>query len=252
MSAEVTIESVSKSFNGFQALQGIDLEILTGELHVLLGPSGCGKTTLLRMIAGFEFPTSGQVARGDRPITGPGADRALVFQEGTHFAWRTVIRNIEFGLEVQGLPKDERTDVAQKYVNLVGLREFETYYPSQISGGMKQKMVLASVLANDPAMLLMDEPFGALDAQTRTYMQQELLRIWKETQKTVVFVTHSIREALLLGSRISLFKTKPGEIVRVFDLDRDLRTPNVDRDSGDSRLVDLEAEIYKMMRQDEF
>ena len=204
------------------------------------------------MIAGFEFPTSGQVARGDRPITGPGADRALVFQEGTHFAWRTVIRNIEFGLEVQGLPKDERMDVAQKYVDLVGLREFETYYPSQISGGMKQKMVLASVLANDPAMLLMDEPFGALDAQTRTYMQQELLRIWKETQKTVVFVTHSIREALLLGSRISLFKTKPGEIVRVFDLDRDLRTPNVDRDSGDSRLVDLEAEIYKMMRQDEF
>jgi NitT/TauT family transport system ATP-binding protein len=251
MEPAISVRGVSKVFGGFQALRDVDLDIRQGELHIFLGPSGCGKTTLMRMISGFEYPSSGRILHCGTPIEGPGPDRGLIFQEGVNFPWRTVRRNVEFGLEMKGMPKAERARVAQKFIDLVGLTEFASHYPSQISGGMKQKMALATALANDPEALLMDEPFGALDAQTRSVMQRELLRIWSETNKTIIFVTHSIREALLLGNRISLFKTRPGEIAKIYDLDEELGKPNVERDSTDRNLVDMEGEIYRVMRDGE-
>jgi NitT/TauT family transport system ATP-binding protein len=248
MESAISVRGVNKVFGGFQALRNVDLDIRQGELHVFLGPSGCGKTTLMRMVSGFEYPSSGRILHNGDPIAGPGPDRGLIFQEGVNFPWRTVRRNVEFGLEMKRLPKDERRKTAQKFIDLVGLSDFASHYPSQISGGMKQKMALATALANDPDALLMDEPFGALDAQTRSVMQRELLRIWSEANKTIIFVTHSIREALLLGNRISLFKTRPGEIAKIYDLDQELGKRNVDRESTDRKLVDMEAEIYRVMQ----
>lgn len=251
MESAISVRGVNKVFGGFQALRNVDLDIRQGELHVFLGPSGCGKTTLMRMVSGFEYPSSGRILHNGDPIAGPGPDRGLIFQEGVNFPWRTVRRNVEFGLEMKRLPKDERRKTAQKFIDLVGLSDFASHYPSQISGGMKQKMALATALANDPDALLMDEPFGALDAQTRSVMQRELLRIWSEANKTIIFVTHSIREALLLGNRISLFKTRPGEIAKIYDLDQELGKRNVDRESTDRKLVDMEAEIYRVMQNAE-
>jgi len=251
MESAISVRGVNKVFGGFQALRNVDLDIRQGELHVFLGPSGCGKTTLMRMVSGFEYPSSGRILHNGDPIAGPGPDRGLIFQEGVNFPWRTVRRNVEFGLEMKRLPKDERRKIAQKFIDLVGLSDFASHYPSQISGGMKQKMALATALANDPDALLMDEPFGALDAQTRSVMQRELLRIWSEANKTIIFVTHSIREALLLGNRISLFKTRPGEIAKIYDLDQEPGKRNVDRESTDRKLVDMEAEIYRVMQNAE-
>jgi NitT/TauT family transport system ATP-binding protein len=248
---ELSVQNVSKRFGDFVALHNVNLDIKERELHVFLGPSGCGKTTLLRAIAGFEPVDEGRILHKGKSIDRPGASRGFVFQEGIHFPWRTVIQNIHFGPEMNGKPKEVCASQARHFLELVGLKGFEGYYPSQISGGMKQRMVLATALANNPDMLLMDEPFAALDAQTRTYMQGELLRIWSEAHKTVVFVTHSIREALLIGSRISLFKTRPGEIVKIFDIDSELGQTNLQRDPADPRLIEMETSIYKMIRQDE-
>jgi NitT/TauT family transport system ATP-binding protein len=248
--AEISIQGVDRRFGSFVALRQVNLEITHGEVHVLLGPSGCGKTTLLRMIAGFEQPDAGRILHAGQPVLGPEPRRGFVFQENVHFPWRTVIRNVEFGLEMGGMQEGPRRARAQEFLKLVGLDGFGDFFPSQISGGMKQRMVLATVLANDPAALLMDEPFAALDAQTRTNMQKELVRIWAETRKTVVFVTHSIREALVIGSRISLFKTRPGEVKRLFDLD-EMFGIQQKRQLADPRFGQLEAEIYEMMRHDE-
>jgi NitT/TauT family transport system ATP-binding protein len=247
---EISIQGVDRRFGTFVALRQVNLDIVRGEVHVLLGPSGCGKTTLLRMIAGFERPDAGRILHEGRIVDGPGPKRGFVFQENVHFPWRTVLRNVEFGLEMRGVAREERLRTAHQYLKLVGLEGFADYFPSQVSGGMKQRMVLAAVLANDPAALLMDEPFAALDAQTRTNMQRELVRIWAETGKTIVFVTHSIREALVVGSRISLFKTRPGEIKRLFDLDEMFGVQQT-RQLADPRFGQLEAEIYDMMRQEE-
>ncbi len=246
----IGIQGVDRRFGGFVALRQVSLDINAGEVHVLLGPSGCGKTTLLRMIAGFERPDAGRIVHEGRLVEGPEPKRGFVFQENVHFPWRTVMRNVEFGLEMRGVDAAGRRRTAEQFIELVGLQGFADHFPSQISGGMKQRMVLATVLANDPAALLMDEPFAALDAQTRTNMQKELVRIWTETRKTIVFVTHSIREALVIGSRISLFKTRPGEIKRLFDLD-EMFGIQQKRELADARFGKLEAEIYDMMRQDE-
>jgi NitT/TauT family transport system ATP-binding protein len=251
-SVEISLQGIGKVFGNHVALANVNLDIYSNELHVFLGPSGCGKTTLLRMIAGFETPDEGAILHKGRRVSAPGADRGFIFQEGTHFPWRTVIKNIEFGLECRGIPKEERHATATGYLKLVGLERFADYYPSKLSGGMKQKMVLATCLANNPDVLLMDEPFGALDAQTRTYMQLELLRIWSESRKMIVFVTHSIVEALLIGSRVSVFKTGPGRIFKCFDLDELLGAKNVNRSTTERNLVELESEIYAMMRQDAF
>lgn len=243
---EIRIENVSKFFDEFCCLRDVYLDIIRGEIHTFLGPSGCGKTTLLRTIAGLEMPSRGVVYHNSEAVRCPSPKRGFVFQHGASFPWRTVAKNIEFGLEIKKVPEDERHAICKKYINLVGLNGFENFYPHQISGGMRQKMVLATVLATEPDVILMDEPFGALDAQTRAYMQKELLRIQEKTRKTIIFVTHSIREALLISNRVSVFRIKPGGILHTYDLDSMFGTPTA-RSLRDTAITDMEAELYKML-----
>lgn len=192
---------------------------MDGEFVCVLGPSGCGKTTLLRIIAGLEEPTGGTILLNNKEITGPGSDRGMVFQEFGLFPWRTVRKNIEFGLEIRKVEKEERRKISDKYIDLVGLKGFENSHPYELSGGMKQRVGIARALANDPEILLMDEPFGALDAQTRNLMQKELLRIWSETKKTVVFITHSVDEAVFVADRVVVMSARPGNIRYVFNVE---------------------------------
>ncbi|MBM4237091.1 MAG: ABC transporter ATP-binding protein, partial [Euryarchaeota archaeon] len=193
-------------------------EVKDHEFVCVLGPSGCGKTTLLRIVAGLETKTSGSVRIDGSEVTGPGSDRGMVFQEFALFPWRTVRRNVEFGLEIRKVPKEERRVVSDKYIRLVGLDGFENSHPFELSGGMKQRVGIARALANEPKVLLMDEPFGALDAQTRNMMQKELLRIWEETKKTVLFITHSVDEAVYLADRIVVMTARPGTLKEIFDI----------------------------------
>ncbi len=192
---------------------------MDGEFVCVLGPSGCGKTTLLRIIAGLEEPTGGTILLNNKEITGPGSDRGMVFQEFGLFPWRTVRKNIEFGLEIRKVEKEERRKISDKYIDLVGLKGFENSHPYELSGGMKQRVGIARALANDPEILLMDEPFGALDAQTRNLMQKELLRIWSEMKKTVVFITHSVDEAVFVADRVVVMSARPGNIRYVFNVE---------------------------------
>lgn len=213
----VQLQNVSKGFqkeNGDSvvALKNINLEIQDKEFLCILGPSGCGKTTLLRIIAGLESPTSGEILVSGEPVIGPNPRIGMVFQEYSLFPWRTVIQNIEFGPEMKGIGHVERLKRADHYLTLVGLEQFRDSYPAELSGGMRQRVAIARALTNEPEVLLMDEPFGALDAQTRNQMQKELLRIWEQTRKTVVFVTHSVDEAVYLGDRIAVLTRRPGAV----------------------------------------
>jgi NitT/TauT family transport system ATP-binding protein len=194
------------------ALRDVSFDIKEHEFVCLLGPSGCGKTTLLNLLAGFEFPTSGAIQAFGRPITGPGPDRTMMFQDYALFPWLTVTGNIEYGLKRRGVARKERREVVRHYVNLVDLKGFEEKYPSQLSGGMRQRVALARALAVNPAMLLMDEPFAALDSFTRERMQDELVRVWQCERKAVVFVTHNIDEAIKLADRIVVMSPRPGRI----------------------------------------
>jgi NitT/TauT family transport system ATP-binding protein len=218
----VVISNLSKSFakenESITALRDINLEIRDDEFVCFVGPSGCGKTTLLRIIAGLETATTGSVTLDGQEITGPDPKRGMVFQEYSLFPWRTVLDNIAFGLEMKGVPKSERNRIAGEYLDLVGLTQFAGHYPYELSGGMRQRVAIARALANDPDVLLMDEPFGALDAQTRNRMQKELLSIWEKTKKTIVFVTHSVDEAVYLADRIVVLSGRPGTIREVLDL----------------------------------
>lgn len=246
-SIEIHVDNACKYFDDFCCLKDINLEIVEGEFHTFLGPSGCGKTTLLRMIAGLDMPSNGRILHNGEEIQGPSSKRGFMFQEAAAFPWRSVRRNIEFGLEIKKIPKKERNKISTKYMKLVGLDKFREYYPHQLSGGMRQKMVLATCLANNPKVLLMDEPFGALDAQTRSYMQKELIRIWEKTKKTIIFVTHSIREALILSNRVTLFKIMPGEIVSTYNLNETFGSPT-ERDLQSHKLMELESRIYTKLR----
>jgi NitT/TauT family transport system ATP-binding protein len=203
------------------ALQNIDLEIEQGEFVCIVGPSGCGKSTLLHLIAGLDRPTLGQVEVDGKPVQGPGTDRILLFQELGLFPWLTVRQNVEFGLKMAGVGKDERRDRARYYLKLVHLSHFEDHYSHQLSGGMKQRVALARSLALKPKILLMDEPFAALDAQTRDMLHDELERLWKETLPTIVFVTHNVREAVRLGDRVLLMSFRPGRIKTQFQISLD-------------------------------
>jgi ABC-type nitrate/sulfonate/bicarbonate transport system ATPase subunit len=194
------------------ALERLSLEVREDEFVSIVGPSGCGKSTLLRIVAGLIRPTAGEVALDGRPVEGPGADRGMVFQSYTLFPWLTVQGNVEFGLRLRGLAAEERRRIAQRHIELVGLQGTESAYPKELSGGMQQRVAIARALANDPAILLMDEPFGALDAQTRSIMQELLLRVWEQTHKTVLFVTHDIEEAVLLSDRVYVMTARPGRI----------------------------------------
>lgn len=201
------------------ALNGINLRVAENEFISVVGPSGCGKTTLLQVIAGLEGSTSGEVLVNGRGVNGPGPECGIVFQEYALFPWRTVRRNIEFGLKMRRVSKKERGKIAQKYVELVGLRGFEDHYPHEISGGMKQRAAIGRVLANDPDILLMDEPFAAVDAQRREILQLEVLRIWHQTQKTVLFVTHNIDEALFLADKVVVMTARPARVKEVVKVD---------------------------------
>jgi ABC-type nitrate/sulfonate/bicarbonate transport system ATPase subunit len=195
-----------------QALQPTDLVVGDNDFVTILGPSGCGKSTLLRIVAGLDRPTSGRVILDGQEITGPGADRGMVFQSYTLFPWLTVRQNIAFGLRERGISEADRGGIADALIHQVGLAGFEHHWPKQLSGGMQQRTAIARALANDPKILLLDEPFGALDNQTRMLMQEMLLGIWERDQKTVLFVTHDIEEAIFLGSRVVVMSARPGRI----------------------------------------
>ena len=215
---QLLIEGVTRTFPGArgkpptQALLPIDFAVRENDFVTILGPSGCGKSTLLRIVAGLDFPTSGQVLLDGARITGPGADRGVVFQSYTLFPWLTVEQNIRFGLRERGVSEAVQKERSDFFIAKVGLRGFEQHYPKQLSGGMQQRTAIARALANDPNMLLLDEPFGALDNQTRVLMQELLLGIWEQAQKTVLFVTHDIDEAIFMASRVVVFTARPGRI----------------------------------------
>jgi NitT/TauT family transport system ATP-binding protein len=200
------------------ALDHINLSVEEGQFVTLVGPSGCGKTTFINIADGLLKPTGGQILLDGKQVTGPGADRAMVFQDPCLLPWRTVSKNVIYGLECQGRHGPESQERAQGFINLVGLTGFEDHYPHELSGGMQQRCNLARALSVDPDVLIMDEPFAALDAQTRELMQQELLRIWHETKKTVLFITHQINEAIYLGDRVIIFTARPGKVKDVLEV----------------------------------
>ena len=227
------------------ALQNIDLEIEQGEFVCIVGPSGCGKSTLLHLLAGLDKPTTGQVIVDGNPVQGPGTDRILLFQELGLFPWLTVRQNVEFGMKMAGVSKDERKDRARTFLRMVHLSHFEDHYIHQLSGGMKQRVALARSLALHPKILLMDEPFAALDAQTRDMLHDELERIWKETSPTIVFVTHNVREAVRLGDRVLLMSFRPGRIKKQFQVT--LPRP---RHVEDSDVALMSKEILGQLREE--
>jgi NitT/TauT family transport system ATP-binding protein len=232
---------------GLVALYNISLAIRKNEFVSLLGPSGCGKTTLIRIIAGLLPADCGEVLVNGQAVTVPGRDRCMVFQQFGLLPWRTVLSNVEFGLEIEGVPKHERSAVAGQYLELVGLKGFEHYYPHQISGGMQQRVGIARALSKKPDILLMDEPFGAVDAQTREQLQEELLKIWSRTDTTVVFVTHSIDEALYLSDRVVVMQARPGRIKE--EVSVDLPRPRWEGDvKADPRFAQLRSQLRESLR----
>ena len=213
------INKVYDSTNGkITALENFSLEVKDGEFVCLVGPSGCGKSTFLRILAGLEPASSGSIEIAQTPNSTKPVNN-VVFQEYAIFPWKTVINNVSFGLQMRGIAKKQRMEIASSWLERVGLSKFANYYPAQLSGGMKQRVSIARALANDPEVLLMDEPLGALDAQTRTVLQVELLRIWEEHRKTVVYITHSIEEAILLGDRVIIMTAQPGRLKKSFEID---------------------------------
>ncbi len=228
-----------------KAIEGFELDVGDGEFVCLLGPSGCGKTTVLRILAGLETKTRGTVQIHEKDITGAGSDRGMVFQEFALFPWRTARRNIEFGLEVKGIPESERASVSQRLIELVGLKGFEDSHPKELSGGMKQRVAIARALANDPKVLLMDEPFGSLDAQTRNLMQKELLRIWSTARTTVVFVTHSVEEAVYLADRIVVMTARPGKVREIIPVP--LPRP---RDRTSREFIEIRSKVLSELEEE--
>ncbi len=225
------------------ALADVSLSVRDGEFVCVVGPSGCGKTTLLNIVAGFDIADSGTVTVGGRPVTGPGPDRIVVFQESALFPWMNVRSNVEFGLRLAGMGRKERRERAMEYLALVGLDKYERAYVHELSGGMKQRVQLARSLAVDPAMLLMDEPFAALDAQTRDVLQDELQTIWQRTGKTILFITHNVREAVLLADRVVVMASNPGRVKREIAI-----TLEHPRSADSHAVVDLAADIREELR----
>lgn len=250
--AQIVIDGVSHMYRpprgrAVLALDEVSLEVANREFVALLGPSGCGKSTLLYLLGGFLPVEAGVIRVDGKPVAGPGPDRGIVFQHFALFPWKTVRGNILYGLERQGMPKTEREQRAMDFIELVGLQGFEDSYPSQLSGGMKQRTAIARTLAFDPTILLMDEPFGALDAQTRGLMQRELLAIWQRTPKTVIFVTHDVQEAVFLADRVAVMSARPGHIKTIVDT-------KFDKDAGNifkkKEFVEKVDEIWNVVREE--
>ncbi|HVO83891.1 MAG TPA: ABC transporter ATP-binding protein [Syntrophobacteria bacterium] len=243
---KIVCEDISKTFiqKGTQrvhVLEGISVDVRDNEFLVILGPGQSGKTTLLRIIAGLETPTTGRVLLDGREVTGPGPDRGLVFQTYMLFFWKTVMGNVEMGPKLRGLPKDERRKIAQRYIDLVRLTTFEKHYPHQLSGGMKQRVGIARAYANNPEVMLLDEPFGQLDAQTRVFMEKEIERIWQTEKRTVMFVTNNIDEAIFLADRVVSLEGKlPGRMQTVFEVD--LPRP---REHTDMKFLELRQKLIE-------
>ncbi|HEY1235446.1 MAG TPA: ABC transporter ATP-binding protein [Candidatus Binatia bacterium] len=254
--ALVEIQGVSKSFRKtvkentteIKALSDVSLSIRENEFVSIIGPSGCGKTTLLKMIDGLIPYDNGTIVIGGTPVTGPGPDRAVVFQSFALLPWRTVLANVEFSLELRQLSKEERTKTARDYLKRVGLADFENHYPHELSGGMQQRAGLARALAVNPAILLMDEPFGAVDAQTRQLLQEELLVLWQRERKTVVFVTHSMDEAVYLSDRVVVMSPRPGKVAEILDVP--LPRPRVSEQvRRHAKFVDLTNYIWESLKR---
>jgi ABC-type nitrate/sulfonate/bicarbonate transport system ATPase subunit len=249
---KLSIEGLSRVFPGVgggapvRALEPTDLAVAENDFITILGPSGCGKSTLLRIIAGLDRPTTGRVVLDGREVRGPGADRGMVFQSYTLFPWLTVAENIAYGLREKGMPAAERGAIVAAYVEKIGLGGFENHYPKQLSGGMQQRTAIARALANDPAILLLDEPFGALDNQTRSLMQELLLGIWERERKTVLFVTHDIEEAIFLASRVVVMSARPGRIKA--ELPVDLPHPRHYRMKTSPEFSGLKARLTEEIR----
>lgn len=243
------LKNVNKRFvdheKDLEILKDIDLTIDDGEFLSVVGPSGCGKTTLLRMIAGLDFPSSGEITENDMPVNSPSPERGFVFQQYSLFPWRTILDNVAFGLEVRGMDTEERYNMARKYIEMVGLSSFEGSYPHQLSGGMKQRVAIARALVNNPNSLLMDEPFAALDVLSRHKLQEELVRIWEEEHKTIVFVTHNVDEAVFLANRVVVLSQRPGQIIKTFNIEleriRDRTAPD---------FLELKKEITRLLEND--
>ncbi|MER3459732.1 MAG: nitrate ABC transporter ATP-binding protein [candidate division GAL15 bacterium] len=249
MRAKIRVEGVVKRFGDVLAVGPCSLEVYPNEFLCIIGPSGCGKTTLLRLVDGLILPDEGKVWVDGQQVTFPRPDVAMVFQHFGLFPWKTVWENVAYGLRVQGRSRAEIQDLVPRYIELMGLRGFEHRYPYQLSGGMQQRVGIARALAVDPAVLLMDEPFGALDAQTRELMQEELLRVWRIQRKTVVFVTHSIDEAVLLGDRIVVMSRRPGRVKEILavDIPRPRRAEVV---RGLPRFLELRQHIWDLLRME--
>jgi NitT/TauT family transport system ATP-binding protein len=261
LSSDIQIERVSKTFTvaggpgrrgpaqTVVALDQIDLNVASGEFVVIVGPSGCGKSTLLDLLGGLTSPSSGTILIDGHPVVGPALDRGLVFQQYALFPWRTAIKNVEFGLEAKGVARRERTERAAHFLDMVGLAAFADRYPHELSGGMKQRVAIARSLAYDPGVLLMDEPFAALDAQTRETLQGELLRIWNASGKTIIFITHGIDEAVYLGQRVAVMTSRPGRIKRIVEV------PFVDRTQEEdlratTEFARLRHEVWTLLRDE--
>jgi len=246
---KLELRTVTKTFKSRRgdtcALQDITLDVASGEFVCLLGPSGCGKSTLLNIVAGLEKPDTGDVLMDGQPVTGPGRDRVVIFQEAALFPWLNVRDNVAFGLAAAGAPRAERMDKAMQYLRLVRLVSFKKAFVHELSGGMKQRVALARALALEPQVLLMDEPFAALDAQTRDSLHDELQDIWAQTGKTILFVTHNVREALVLGDRVLLMSARPGRIRREFRCE--LPRP---RQIEDHALVDATRQVLADLKEE--
>ena len=240
-------KTVKDSTTEIEALSNVDLSIRENEFLSIIGPSGCGKTTLLKIIDGLIPYDSGSISINGKPIHGPGPDRAVVFQTFALLPWRTVLANVEFSLELRRIPPKERTDIARDYLTRVGLSDFANHYPHELSGGMQQRAGLARALAVSPAILLMDEPFGAVDAQTRQLLQEELLELWQRERKTVIFITHSMDEAVYLSDRVVVMTPRPGRVAELLDVP--LPRPRIaDTVRRDPKFVDLTNYIWGSLK----
>lgn len=249
---KLKIDNVVKEYDGRRgktvALNGVNLDIKENEFICVVGPSGCGKSTLLNIIAGLLEPTSGAAYLDGKKIEGTGVERGVVFQQYALFPWRTVLQNVLFPLEMKKTPKKEAEEIAKKYIKSVGLEGFENAYPKELSGGMRQRVAIARAYAADPEVLLLDEPFGALDAQTRVQLQTELLETWEKEKKTCFFITHDVEEAIILAQRVIIMSARPGRIKKIVDID--IPYPRTQATKTEPRFVELKNEIWNEVYQE--